>query len=339
MTRSGIDPIPPENLDSPRWQHSLRDAVRDVHELLEILQLDPLDANWVQPGADEFPILVPRKFISRMRKGDPNDPLLRQVLPARDELEEHLGFTKDPLQEISLAKAGFIEKYPSRALIITTSACPVHCRYCFRRHFPYETQLASRNNWAGALAALKSSTAIREVILSGGDPLSLSNRRLRELVAELETIASVTTVRIHSRFPIVLPERVDRGLLALLEQTRLKTVLVVHCNHANEIDEAVRSALQQVSATGTLLLNQSVLLRGVNDDVGCLESLSYRLFDSGVLPYYLHQLDRVAGAAHFQVEDSKALKLIADLRKRVPGYLVPKLVQEVPGELSKIPLV
>lgn len=339
MTRSGIDPIPPENLDSPRWQHSLRDAVRDVHELLEILQLDPLDANWVQPGADEFPILVPRKFISRMRKGDPNDPLLRQVLPARDELEEHLGFTKDPLQEISLAKAGFIEKYPSRALIITTSACPVHCRYCFRRHFPYETQLASRNHWAGALAALKSSTAIREVILSGGDPLSLSNRRLRELVAELETIASVTTVRIHSRFPIVLPERVDRGLLALLEQTRLKTVLVVHSNHANEIDEAVRSALQQVSATGTLLLNQSVLLRGVNDDVGCLESLSYRLFDSGVLPYYLHQLDRVAGAAHFQVEDSKALKLIADLRKRVPGYLVPKLVQEVPGELSKIPLV
>lgn len=339
MTRSGIDPIPPEILDSPHWQHSLRDAVRDVHELLEILQLDPLDANWVQPGADEFPILVPRKFISRMRKGDPNDPLLRQVLPARDELEEHLGFTKDPLQEISLAKAGFIEKYPSRALIITTSACPVHCRYCFRRHFPYETQLASRNHWASTLAALKSSTAIREVILSGGDPLSLSNRRLRELVAELETIASVTTVRIHSRFPIVLPERVDRGLLALLEQTRLKTVLVVHCNHANEIDEAVRSALQQVSATGTLLLNQSVLLRGVNDDVGCLESLSYRLFDSGVLPYYLHQLDRVAGAAHFQVEDSKAVKLIADLRKRVPGYLVPKLVQEVPGELSKIPLV
>ena len=339
MTRSGIDPIPPEISDSPRWKHSLRDAVRDVHELLEILQLDPLDANWVQPGADEFPILVPRKFISRMRKGDPNDPLLRQVLPARDELEEHLGFTKDPLQEISLAKAGFIEKYPSRALIITTSACPVHCRYCFRRHFPYETQLASQNHWAGALAALKSNTAIREVILSGGDPLSLSNRRLRELVAELETIASVTTVRIHSRFPIVLPERVDRGLLALLEQTRLKTVLVVHSNHANEIDEAVRSALQQVSATGTLLLNQSVLLRGVNDDVGCLESLSYRLFDSGVLPYYLHQLDRVAGAAHFQVEDSKALKLIADLRKRVPGYLVPKLVQEVPGELSKIPLV
>lgn len=339
MTRSGIDPIPPEILDSPHWQHSLRDAVRDVHELLEILQLDPLDANWVQPGADEFPILVPRKFISRMRKGDPNDPLLRQVLPARDELEEHLGFTKDPLQEISLAKAGFIEKYPSRALIITTSACPVHCRYCFRRHFPYEIQLASRNHWAGALAALKSSTAIREVILSGGDPLSLSNRRLRELVAELETIASVTTVRIHSRFPIVLPERVDRGLLALLEQTRFKTVLVVHCNHANEIDEAVRSALQQVSATGTLLLNQSVLLRGVNDDVGCLESLSYRLFDCGVLPYYLHQLDRVAGAAHFQVKGSKALKLIADLRKRVPGYLVPKLVQEVPGELSKIPLV
>ena len=339
MTRSSINKIPRKISQPPRWQQSLHDAVRDVHELLEILELNPLDADWLQPGTDEFPVLIPRSFISRMRKGDPDDPLLRQVLPARAEHAEHQGFTKDPLREIPLAQAGVIEKYPSRALLVTTSACPVHCRYCFRRHFPYETQLASRNQWADALTALKNSTGIREVILSGGDPLSLSNHRLAQLVAELETIESVNTVRIHSRFPIVLPERVDRELLALLQQTRLRTVLVVHCNHANEIDESVRNALQQVGATGTSLLNQSVLLRGVNDHVDCLESLSYRLFDAGVLPYYLHQLDRVAGAAHYQVEDSTALQLIADLRKRVPGYLVPRLVQEIPGELSKTPLV
>ena len=334
MRRSNVNPLP----KSPRWQHSLRDAVRDVHELLEILELNKLDANWLQPGAGEFPVLIPRSFIARMRKGDLNDPLLRQVLPDRDERLENHEFTRDPLREIALAQNGVIEKYPSRALLITTSVCPVHCRYCFRRHFPYETHRASRNNWADALTALRSSSGIREVILSGGDPLSLSNLRLRQFISELETVKSVTTVRIHSRFPIVVPERVDRDLLALLQETRLTTVLVVHCNHANEIDESVRRALQQVRATDTSLLNQSVLLRGINDDVACLESLSYRLFDAGVLPYYLHQLDRVAGAARYQVRDTEAVKLIAGLRKRVPGYLVPRLVQEVPGELSKTTL-
>jgi EF-P beta-lysylation protein EpmB len=338
MSSPNANPIAAEIPTSPRWQQVLRDAIRNVGELLDILELDPLVTDWLQPGADEFPLLVPRGFVARMRKRDPDDPLLRQVLPAGNERAEHQGFTKDPLLEVPLAHDGVITKYPSRALLVTTSACPVHCRYCFRRHFPYESQQASRGDWSEALRALKSRAGLREVILSGGDPLSLSNRRLRDLIAQLETIESVTTVRIHSRFPIVIPERVDSGLLALLEQTRLRTVLVVHCNHANEIDEAVVSALDQVRATGTLLLNQSVLLRGVNDDADCLEALSYRLFESGILPYYLHQLDRVAGAAHFECDRTTALQLIADLRAQVPGYLVPKLVQELPGELSKTPL-
>ena len=339
MSSPTANPIATEIPTSPRWQQVLRDAIRDVSELLDILELDPLVTDWLQPGADEFPLLVPRGFVARMRKRDPDDPLLRQVLPAGNERADHQGFTKDPLLEVPLAHDGVITKYPSRALLVTTSACPVHCRYCFRRHFPYESQQASRGDWSEALRALKNRAGLREVILSGGDPLSLSNRRLRDLISELETIESVTTVRIHSRFPIVIPERVDSGLLGLLKQTRLRTVLVVHCNHANEIDEAVSSMLDQVRATGTLLLNQSVLLRGINDDADCLEALSYRLFESEILPYYLHQLDRVAGAAHFECDGTTALKLIADLRARVPGYLVPELVQELPGELSKTPLV
>ena len=339
MNSPTANPITIEIPTLPRWQQVLRDAVRDVGELLEILQLDPRVTDWLQPGADEFPLLVPRGFVARMRRRDPNDPLLRQVLPAGNERVEHQGFTKDPLLEVPLAHDGVMTKYSSRALLITTSACPVHCRYCFRRHFPYESQQASRGDWSEALRALRNRAGLREVILSGGDPLSLSNRRLRDLILELETIESVTTVRIHSRFPIVIPERVDSELLGLLEQTRLRTVLVVHCNHANEIDEAVAKALERVRATGTVLLNQSVLLRGVNDDADRLEALSYRLFEAGVLPYYLHQLDRVAGAAHFECDGTTALKLIADLRTRVPGYLVPKLVQELPGELSKTPLV
>lgn len=339
MSSPTANPIATEIPTSPRWQQVLRDAIRDVSELLDILELDPLVTDWLQPGADEFPLLVPRGFVARMRKRDPDDPLLRQVLPAGNERADHQGFTKDPLLEVPLAHDGVITKYPSRALLVTTSACPVHCRYCFRRHFPYASQQASRGDWSDALRILKNRAGLREVILSGGDPLSLSNRRLSDLISELETIESVTTVRIHSRFPIVIPERVDSGLLGLLKQTRLRTVLVVHCNHANEIDEAVSSMLDQVRATGTLLLNQSVLLRGINDDADCLEALSYRLFESEILPYYLHQLDRVAGAAHFECDGTTALKLIADLRARVPGYLVPRLVQELPGELSKTPLL
>jgi EF-P beta-lysylation protein EpmB len=338
MNSSNVGSRPEALSTPPNWQESLRDAVRSASELLAILEIHPQDLGWFQPGKGEFPLLVPKTFVARMKPGDPNDPLLRQVLPVTEENIERQEFSADPLGELALVHNGIIKKYPARALIITTAACPIHCRYCFRRHFPYEAQAASRGNWGAALAELRNRKDIREVILSGGDPLTLSNRRLQELVSKLERFPSITALRIHSRFPIILPARVDQGLLEILQETRLKTVLVVHSNHANEIDESVRSAMERVHAAGTLVLNQSVLLRGVNNDVSSLEALSYRLFDASVVPYYLHQLDHVAGAAHFKVGDVTALELVAALRQRVPGYLVPKLVQEIPGELSKTPL-
>jgi len=331
-------PLRAETLDLPRWQRTLREAVRSLDELLELLELDAGDVGGYPPGVGEFPLLVPRGFIARMRRGDPRDPLLRQVLPDSRERIDVPGFTNDPLREASLARGGVMQKYSGRALLVTTAACPIHCRYCFRRHFPYSDHCASSDDWAGVLEELNSAGTVREVILSGGDPLSLSNRRLGELVNRLEPLKSIETLRIHSRFPIVLPERVDCGLLGLLRDTRLKTVLVVHCNHANEIDPTVGERLQALGAGGTLLLSQSVLLRGVNDEPARLEALSRRLFDWGVLPYYLHLLDPVAGANHYQVEISRGQALVAEIRKRLPGYLVPRLVREDPGQASKTPL-
>jgi L-lysine 2,3-aminomutase len=227
-----------------------------------------------------------------------------------------------------------IEKYPGRALLIASGACPIHCRYCFRRDFPYGEQLAARGGWDEAVERLRARPDVREAILSGGDPLSLSNRRLGELVAKLES-TSIETLRIHTRYPVIVPERVDEGLARLLTATPLNTVVVLHCNHANELDEAVAAALRALRPCVGALLNQSVLLRGVNDSADALAALSTRLFACGALPYYLHLLDPVAGAAHFDVDAAEGLELVAQLRARLPGYLVPRLVKETPGELSK----
>ena len=244
------------------------------------------------------------------------------------------GFTADPVREQGLAANGLIRKYGGRVLLIASGACPLHCRYCFRRGFPYSEQLAARGDWEPALEELRKIGDAREVILSGGDPLSLSNRRLGELLARL-TDLGVETVRIHTRFPIAVPERIDAGLTELLGAAPFRTVVVVHANHANELDDRVESALKTLRRPLTALLNQSVLLRGVNDAVDTLVALSERLFVCGVLPYYLHLLDRVAGAAHFDVDEARGKELIAALRARLPGYLVPRLVRETPGELSK----
>lgn len=321
-----------------RWQRVIADAVRDLDELAALLDLPATALTKLAEQDAHFPLLVPRGYVARMKRGRLDDPLLRQVLPLRAERAEVAGFGGDPLGERTLARGGVLQKYAARALLITTAACPVHCRYCFRREFPYSEQLAARDDWGPALRALAERGDVREVILSGGDPLSLSNRRLGALLERLAAIERIDTVRLHTRFPVVVPERIDAGLLARFAAFPRKLVVVVHCNHAQELGASVTDAFARLGAHINLLLNQAVLLAGVNDDAQALEQLCRGLFDSGVLPYYLHTLDKVSGTAHFEVDDTRARGLLETLRARLPGYLVPRLVRETPGELSKTPL-
>jgi len=323
--------LPPEQT----WQQALQHAVRDLDELASLLRLPARELRALADAAPDFPLLVPRGFIARMRPGDLADPLLLQVLPQRREKQQATGFEADPLGELGFMDKSLMQKYPGRALLIASGACPVHCRYCFRREFPYQDQLASRSGWSPVLDALATRPDIEELLLSGGDPLSLSNRRLASLLEGLERLPSIQCLRIHTRFPVTIPERVDAELQRLLLNARLKIVVVIHSNHPNELDPKIEAVLQRLSAHTHLLLNQAVLLRGVNDDVDTLAALSRRLFECRVQPYYLHMLDRVNGTQHFETEHNEAKRLAAELRKRLPGYLVPRLVREVPGELSK----
>ncbi|HHW76070.1 MAG TPA: EF-P beta-lysylation protein EpmB [Xanthomonadaceae bacterium] len=324
---------------APRWQRELARAISDPAELLRELELDPALLPAARLAAARFPLRAPRGFVARMRKGDPHDPLLRQVLPLAAELAPAPGFVTDPVGDgAAQAAPGVLHKYHGRALLIVTGACAVHCRYCFRREFPYAEAHAGVGQWRSALAYLAGDASIREVILSGGDPLSLSDQRLGLLLAELDRVPHLKRLRIHSRQPIVLPERVDDGLLDLFARTRLQSVLVVHANHPREIDDTVRAALARLANAGVTLLNQSVLLRGVNDAAATLAELSEVLFAGRVLPYYLHLLDRVCGAAHFEVNESEASAIMEQLRQRLPGYLVPRLVREQPGQPAKIPV-
>lgn len=322
----------------PDWQRLLAEAITEPEELLRSLDL-PLDLLPAGLAAGhQFKLRVPRGFLARMRRGDCQDPLLRQVLPLGEELDEVEGYVSDPLDELAaMPSPGVLHKYQGRVLLTTTGACAVHCRYCFRRHYPYNQANPGRE-FMRTLEYLRQQADVNEVILSGGDPLTLSDARLADLVECLETLPHVERLRIHSRVPVVLPERVDDNLLAWLESTRLQVILVIHSNHPNEIDEPVSCALQRLRAAGVTLLNQSVLLRGVNDRLAPLVELSNRLFGAGVLPYYLHQLDPVKGAAHFAVSDEEAKILSDQLRGELPGYLAPKLVREIPGESSKSPL-
>ena len=324
----------------PAWQSALADAIREPAELLAAVSLGPEWLPAAQAAARLFPLRVPRGFVARMRPRDPYDPLLRQVLPLAEECLAADGFVDDPVGDhAAMVAPGVLHKYEGRVLLTLTGACAVHCRYCFRRHFPYAEANPAADQWRGALDYIAGDHSISEVILSGGDPLTLPDRRLAGLARELAAIPHLRRLRLHTRLPIVLPERVDDALLDWLGAAGLKTVMVVHANHANEIDASVRAALARLKQAGVELLNQSVLLRGVNDNVDVLATLSETLFEAGVLPYYLHQLDRVQGAAHFEVPEETARRLMAELRRRLPGYLVPRLVREVAGAPGKVSLL
>ena len=323
-----------------RWQQAWREAVRDPRELLAMLGLDALAEGLSDAAASQFPLRVPRGFVARMRHGDPTDPLLRQVLPILDEDRIVPGFALDAVGDGAARRGGgVIHKYNGRALLIATGSCAVHCRYCFRRHYPYAEDTAAAAGWREAVETIRADASIHEVILSGGDPLSLADHKLAELTDALRGIPHLRRLRIHTRLPIVLPERVDAGLLAWLRGLPWPVAIVVHANHANEFDAAVDAAMAALRDAGATLLNQAVLLRGVNDSLEALAYLCERGHAAGVLPYYLHQLDRVAGAAHFEVDDAQALALHAALAARLPGYLVPRLVREVAGAPGKTPLV
>ncbi len=323
----------------PRWQAELARAVTSAEELLRLLELDPAWLPGARAAGDRFALRVPRGYVARMRKGEPRDPLLRQILPVAEELVAVPGHGTDPVGDLdAMAAPGVLHKYRGRALLIATGACAVHCRYCFRRHFPYAETSPARDNWRAAMEHLRARTDVDEVILSGGDPLALSDRRLQNLVEHLESISHLRRLRIHTRLPIVLPERVDGGLLAWLTRCRLRMIIVLHANHAQELDGPVGEALRRLGGTGATLLNQAVLLREVNDDVEALTTLSEGLFDLGVLPYYLHMLDPVQGAGHFHVAEARAGALMGALREQLPGYLVPRLVQERPGATAKVPV-
>lgn len=322
-----------------RWQQLWRQAIRDPAELLARLGLQPAALGVSEAALQQFALRVPEGFVARMRHGDPSDPLLRQVLPIDEEMRRVEGFGFDAVGDGAAKKAtGVIQKYRGRALLVTTGSCAINCRYCFRRHFDYGAENAARSGWAEAVQAIADDPGIDEVILSGGDPLSLATHKLAELTDALRDIPHLRRLRIHTRLPVVLPERVDEELIDWLDSLPWPLAVVVHANHANEFDGNVDAAMARLRATGAQLLNQAVLLRGVNDSVDALQALSERSFAAGVLPYYLHQLDRVEGVAHFEVDDARAKALILALTARLSGYLVPKLVRELPGDPSKRPL-
>jgi EF-P beta-lysylation protein EpmB len=322
------------------WQSELSGAINDLGTLLDYTGNRADQIQGLDTGALSFPLRVPRPFADRIEPGNPEDPLLRQVLPLAVENQPAPGYVSDPLDEASSnITPGIIHKYQGRVLLILTGACAINCRYCFRREFPYGENQNSMAQWQQALDYIRRDSSISEVIFSGGDPLLNSDKKLTELTRLIAAIPHVQRLRIHTRLPIVLPQRVTQELIAWLTETRLRPVVVVHSNHANEIDNQTLAALEKLHAQGVTLLNQSVLLKGVNDSTDALEQLSERLFEAHVLPYYLHLLDKVQGAAHFDISENRARQLVGELAARLPGYLVPKLVREIAGRPAKTPVL
>lgn len=321
------------------WLVQLADVITDPDELLRLLNIDA-DENLLAGRAAKrlFALRVPRAFVARMERGNPNDPLLRQVLTSQEEFVAAPGFSTDPLDEQHSVVPGLLHKYRNRALLLVKGGCAVNCRYCFRRHFPYADNQGNKRNWQAALDYISAHPELDEIIFSGGDPLMAKDHELEWLLTQLEAIPHVKRLRIHSRLPIVIPARITDTLASRFARSSLQILLVNHINHAQEIDASFRQAMATLRTAGVTLLNQSVLLRGVNDSAQTLADLSNALFDAGVMPYYLHVLDKVQGAAHFMVTDDEARQIMRELLTRVSGYMVPRLAREIGGEPSKTPL-
>jgi EF-P beta-lysylation protein EpmB len=326
------------NTSTALWQRQLAEAFSSVDSLCHHLELDPANLPLLTDYKD-FPLRVPRGFVDCMEKGNPADPLLRQVLPIRDELAQFPGYSLDPVGDLAaIAQAGVIHKYHGRVLLITTGGCAVHCRYCFRRHFPYGDLQLSSQKISQAIDYIAGRNEINEVILSGGDPLLLNDTKLQQLMQAINGISHVKRIRIHTRIPVVLPARISPDLLSIFSNLSKNMIVVLHANHANELSIQVANACHRLKDVGVTLLNQSVLLKGVNDDSDVLCTLSESLFATNVLPYYLHCLDRAAGVRHFEVSEQRALGLLQGMQECLPGYLVPRLVKEQAGAAHKIRL-
>ncbi len=323
-------------IDAPNWQLEYKTSITDIDQLCDELRLKKEQLPISAQASHNFSLRVPHSYIDRMQKNNPYDPLLLQILPTNHEDNHIEGYIKDPVSDLQSIKApGLLQKYNGRALLLATSRCAVHCRYCFRRHFPYSSQNPRHNNWEHALLEIEQDKNITEIILSGGDPLVLDDSILCKLVGKLESIQHIKRLRIHTRLPVVIPNRICKELLAWIKNTRLKVIMVLHINHAQEINTPLQNKLKKLQDIHCTLLNQSVLLKNVNHCASTLIQLSEALFNAGVLPYYLHLLDKVDGAAHFDVCKDDACELMREISKHLPGYLVPKLVNEIPGKTSK----
>ncbi|MEQ1636371.1 MAG: EF-P beta-lysylation protein EpmB [Methylococcales bacterium] len=322
---------------TPYWQTSLAEGFQNLTQLCQYLQISPTALNQPLVEHATFPLRVPLGFAACMEKGNPDDPLLRQVLPIAEELVDYPGYSADPVGDLDAnAAIGIIHKYHGRALIITTGGCAINCRYCFRRNFPYAEVQLTKSRLDFTLEYIKQHAELTEIILSGGDPLLLNDDRLGELIMQLNAIKNLQRIRIHSRIPVVLPERITPELLTMLKSSAKKIILVLHANHANELSQNVAKVCTQLTQAGIMLLNQSVLLKDVNDSASVLQALSEKLFSLNVMPYYLHLLDKATGTGHFEVAKPVAIRIYQQLQELLPGYLVPKLVSEQAGAAYKI---
>jgi L-lysine 2,3-aminomutase len=334
-----IIPVSDPKCQVKSWKYLLKTAIKDPYSLINQLGLQPSAFDFELSHSNQFAMRVPQPFIDKMIPGDPNDPLLLQVISQSIEENKVVGYSTDPLEEKQLNPPGLLHKYHSRVLLILASACAVNCRYCFRRHFPYQDKQASGDELKLALQYITQRPQITEVILSGGDPLILNDSQLIEVIEQIEQIKHVDKLRIHTRLPVVIPQRITDKLVAKLGSSRLVTNMVLHINHANEIDELFADAMDKLRQAKVFLLNQSVLLKGINDCPQKLVNLSEKLYQTGIIPYYLHLLDKVSGAAHFDLSKDHAIAIINQMRNLLPGYLVPRLAYEEPGKSSKTVIV